>query len=170
MPLTPDKPAIYCRPGGVLALSGAGLLEFLQAFLAKRAQFRFRARGFSMHPFIQDGDVLTVLPLDGQAPQPGKVVAFCHPQSQKLTVHRMVAELKEGYLIRGDSASAADGVIPLTNILGTVRQVERAGKQVRLGLGPERRLIAWLSRHSLLQPLIHRTLELLRPAWSRLPR
>jgi hypothetical protein len=167
---SPDRPAFYCRPGGVLTLSGAGLLEFIKAFLAKRAQFRFRALGFSMYPFIQDGDVITLLPLDGQAPKAGMVVAFCHPQSQKLVVHRLLATLADGCLIRGDSALAVDGVIPLTNILGIVRQVEREGKEVRLGLGPERRLIAWLSQHNLLQSLIHLCLQLLRLAWSRLPR
>jgi hypothetical protein len=152
----------------VLALSGPGLLEFIEAVLAKGAQFRFRARGFSMHPFIQDGDVITVLPLDGHAPKPGEVVAFCHPQTQKLVVHRVLAAFAEGCVIRGDSASEADGFISLENVLGTVGRVEREGRQVRLGLGPERRLIAWLSRHNLLQPFIRRTWHVLRPALGKI--
>ncbi len=167
---SPDKPALYCRPGGVLALSGPGLMEFVKAVLANGAQFRFRARGFSMHPFIQDGDLITVLPPDGHGPKPGGVVAFCHPETQKLVVHRVLAAFAEGCIIRGDSAPEADGFIRLENLLGAVGRVERDGRQVRLGLGPERRLIAWLSRRNLLQPFLHRTYQVLRPARGKIIR
>jgi hypothetical protein len=121
-----------------------------------------------MHPFIQDGDVITVWPLSNTAPKAGEVVAFCHPQTQKLLVHRVLAAFAEGCITRGDSSPEEDGFIDLENVLGTVGRVERAGQQVHLGLGPERRLIAWLSRHNLLQPFIHRTWQVLRPALGKI--
>jgi hypothetical protein len=43
--------------------------------------------------------------------------------------------------------------------------VERRGRQVHLGLGPERRLIALLSRHHLLVPWVARLLQLKRWMW-----
>ena len=170
MPSALPKPVLYCKPGGVLSLSGPGLQEFLRELLAKGASCRFTARGFSMHPFIQDGDVITVSPLSRPAPGAGDVVAFCHPETRKLLIHRVLSRPHGGYLMRGDSAPGADGIIALEYVLGAVGRVERQGRQVRLGLGPERRFIAWLSRHNLLQPLIRRTWQVLRPALNRFPR
>ena len=43
--------------------------------------------------------------------------------------------------------------IPRENLLGRVTRVERNGKAVWLGLGPERTLIAWLSRRGWLIPV-----------------
>jgi hypothetical protein len=52
------------RPGGSeLFLTGPVFIELLHATLAKGVPFPFRARGSSMHPFIKDGDVITVSPL-----------------------------------------------------------------------------------------------------------
>ncbi len=122
-----------------------------------------------MHPFIRDGDVLTVSPCRGKRPRPGDVVAFRHPASQKLVIHRLIARLGNSCLIRGDGASQADGLTPWENVIGAVSRVERGGRPVRLGLGPERRLIAWLSRRDLLQPLLHRVWQVRRLAFGRSP-
>lgn len=167
MPSNLPKPYLYSVPGGVLSLSGPALLEFLRAVLAKGASFRFKARGFSMLPFIQDGDVLTVAPRPARKPRPGGVVAFCHPETGKLVVHRVLARRTRGYLLRGDNTPEADGLVPSANVLGCVDRVERRGRRVRFGQGPERRLIALLARYELLQPLICRALWVLRPLKRR---
>jgi hypothetical protein len=60
--------------------------------------------------------------------------------------------------MRGDNSLQADGFFPKTSILGRVERVERNGKRVYLGLGPERFLIAFLTRTNLLLPV-------LRPVW-----
>ena len=156
-------------PGGVLSLSGLALQEFLRAVLAKGASFRFKARGLSMLPFIQDGDVLTVAPSPARRPRPGDVAAFCHPETRKLVVHRVLARRNGGYLLRGDNAPESDGLISFQDVLGRVTRVERDGREVRLALGLERRLIAFLSRHNLLQPLIFRASRMLRPLKRRCP-
>ena len=65
------------RPGeSELFLTGPVFIELLQATLAEGAPFTFRARGSSMHPFIKDGDVITVSPLGEDSPGLGDVVAF----------------------------------------------------------------------------------------------
>jgi hypothetical protein len=43
-----------------------------------------------------------------------------------------------------------------------VVRVERRGRRVQLGLGPERRLIALLSRHHLLVPWVARLVQIKR--------
>jgi signal peptidase I len=155
LPSSLTKPSLYSKPGGVLSLSGPGFQEFLKSVLAKRAAFRFRAQGFSMHPFIQDGDVITVSPLEGRAPKMGEVAAFWNHETGKLMVHRVIARLREGYVIRGDSNCEPDGLLGFENLIGVVKRVERDGKTVCLGQGPERLFIALLSRFNLLQPLVH---------------
>ncbi|MCL4500967.1 MAG: S24/S26 family peptidase [Deltaproteobacteria bacterium] len=157
---------LYSVPGGVLSLSGPALQEFLRAVLSRGASFRFKARGFSMHPFIQDGDNLTIIPVKGGKLRCGQVAAFCHPETGKLVVHRLLCRRPGGVLVRGDNIPDADGLIRPADVLGLVTRVERQGRAVLLGLGPERRLIAWLSRHNLLKPVIFRAGQLLRP-WRR---
>jgi hypothetical protein len=141
--------------GGAFALSGAGLLELMVAALARGASVRFTARGFSMDPFVRDGDVLTVAPVR-RRPGLGRVVAVRDAVSGRLVVHRVVAHATRGVLVRGDAAGQADGVADPPNVLGVVVAVERRGRRVRLGCGPERMPLARLSRAGLLAPLVAR--------------
>lgn len=56
-------------------------------------------------------------------------------------IHRVVRKKGNIYLLKGDNATEADGLISGSNILGCVRIVEREGLRVFFGLGPERFLI-----------------------------
>jgi ribosomal protein S18 acetylase RimI-like enzyme len=142
---------------GTLTLSGAAVREFLAAVLERGVPFRFTARGYSMHPFIMDADVITVSPLGGRGARVGQVVAFRGGQ-ERLVVHRIVAaggagpDLSEGYLIRGDNCAEADGFVPREAILGVVTRVERIGRPRRFGIGPEAVVLAGLSRADALRP------------------
>ena len=142
---------------GALTLSGAAMRDFLAAVLERGAPFRFTARGYSMHPFVRDADVITVSPLGGRAPRVGDVVAF-RSGEDRLVVHRVVAAgdsrpgPASGYLIRGDNCPEADGCVPPEAVLGVVTRVERAGRPVRLGIGSEGALLAALSRAGALRP------------------
>ncbi len=116
-----------------------------------------------MHPFIRDGDVIIVSRPGVFEPHPGDVAAFCHPETGKLVVHRVMARCPGGVVLRGDNVSVADGLVPTENVLGLVTGVQRHGRQVRLGRGPERYLIAWLASKNLLQPLIYKISQVLGP-------
>jgi signal peptidase I len=130
-----------------LSLSGAALIELMRAVHAKGLPFRFSAGGYSMTPFIKNGDVITVSPLAPQAPRVGDVVAFVHPETRLLCLHRVLSAHGDGFFIQGDNLDEKpDGMIPREAILGRVTGLERAGRRVRLGLGPERLLVAFLSR------------------------
>ncbi len=144
-----------------LTLSAAAFAEFMQAVLEKGSLFRFCARGGSMTPFIRDGDTITIAPMANRPPRLGEVVAFSHPAEErsKLVVHRVVGRRETGFIIRGDGNGCDSEIIPSENILGRLVKVERAGRHVRLGLGPERRLIAWLSCTRLLWSVVW-------PVWS----
>lgn len=141
------NPALFVRKGGELPLSGSALLELLRAVLHKGKSFRFRAKGFSMSPFVRDGDVITVSPLSGASLRFGHVVAFIDPGTGKLVVHRVVGRCGGAWFIQGDNIAENDGLIPEANLLGRVTRIERAGKRIFFGLGLERSLTAWLARH-----------------------
>jgi hypothetical protein len=149
-----EAPRLLVIEGHELSLSGPALLDLMRAVLARGVPFRFCARGWSMEPFIRDGDVITVSPLASAVPGVGEVVAFVRPEGGNLVVHRVVSRRGAAPQIRGDdSLDEIDGIIPAENLLGRVTRIERHGHAVWLGLGPERYLIAWLSRARLLVPL-----------------
>jgi hypothetical protein len=140
------EPTALVREEGELSLSGLALAELMTAVLDRGKAFRFRARGASMSPFVKDGDVITVDPLRGRRPPRGSVVAFLHPKTGRLAVHRIVGRGPDGYLVRGDNTDVADGTLPDGRILGLVTEVVRAGERVRLVRGRTAALVAWLSR------------------------
>lgn len=146
----------YQHHAGQKALSGPMMAKLVRDVLSRGVPFRFQAGGSSMFPFIRDGDVISIVPLPPSGPGVGDAVAFLKPQVERLVVHRLVKKCDDGYILKGDNYRFGewDGPIPLTNLLGIVTQVERKGKQVRLGLGPERRVIAAASRCGVLFPLV----------------
>ena len=159
-----NNPQLYVVKAQELPLSGPALLELMRAVLARGVPFRFCARGWSMAPFIRDGDVITVSPLRDNLPGVGDVVAFVRPEGGNLVVHRVVARDTAAVFIQGDNGKGyVDGTVPREYLLGRVTCVERAGQAVWLGMGPERYIIAWLSTASLLNPLLSWLASWLRP-------
>lgn len=136
----------YVQTGGSHSFSGRGLTEVAREVLSRGRSFRFLAPGASMSPFIRDGDVITLVPFDATTCAPGAIVAFVRPESGRLIVHRVVDVAGDRCRIQGDNNSVEDGDFPFESIIGTVACVERAGRTVNFGLGPERALIALLSR------------------------
>jgi len=151
------------KKGSELSLTGPALIELLQATLAKGVAFKFRARGFSMYPFIKDGDVITVSPLAKDSPRLGNVVAFVQREMEKLVVHRVIRIGANSYFMKGDDTQAGDSPVPKENVLGLVTKVERGQKRVFIGLGPERFIIAILTRKGWAIPLVRAAVKLLRP-------
>ena len=117
-----------------LALSNAGQLELLRAFVQRGAALRTSVRGASMSPFIRDRDVLTVAPLEARGPRVGDVVAVALGRPERLFIHRVVACRPGGWLIRGDACRHADGVAAPADVVGRVVAAERRGRAVRLGI------------------------------------
>ena len=135
----------------------------MTAVMGKGRSFRFLAKGFSMSPFIKDGDVVTVSPFQGRKVRLGEVVAFISPQTQSLAVHRIISKQKTRFVLQGDNVPESDGTVSAEKILGFVEKVERQGKNINLGMGPERRVIAFLNRKGWLIRLRYVLWRLLRP-------
>jgi len=152
------KPALFTKKREELALSSQHLEKLMRGVLDKGACFRFQGKGFSMSPFIKDGDVLTIAPLQRSVPGFGDVVVFTHPHTGKLIIHRVIGKRAGEYRTKGDNAPEEDGLISRAAIVGCVSKVERNGKYIYLGLGPDRFIIAFVIRTTGLLPL-------LRPIW-----
>jgi hypothetical protein len=145
----------FVRLQDELPLSGPALKALLRSTLAQGASFRFQARGFSMSPFIQDGDLICIQSLGARSPGLGQVLAFTPPGSDRLVVHRVVGMNRAGWLVKGDNlAGPGDGLLHRGCLHGRVVSIERSGRALKLGLGPERYAIGLLSRWGLLRPLI----------------
>ena len=150
-----DTPHLFDKKAIAFHFSSHELIALMRDVFARGMPFRFKATGFSMLPFIQDGDLVTITPMTEETPRLGEVVAFVHPVNGNLIVHRIIDRKAGVPVIRGDGVEdETDGLIPEKNLLGRITRVERKSKRIRLGLGPERVFIAWLSRIGLLIPLL----------------
>lgn len=147
-------------------LPNNGFAELMTAVLKKGKPFRFQAAGVSMCPFIRSGDVITIEPVPGLI-HFGEVLAFRQPVTDKLAVHRVVGRGRKGLLLKGDNSCHCDGWVSLDKIIGRINKVEHRGRNVRIGLGRERILIAGMSRLKVLRPLICSFYRAFRPVYKR---
>jgi signal peptidase I len=157
------KPAILKIKEDELFVSGSALVDLLRSVIDKGFLFRFRARGDSMVPFIMHDDLVTIAPLKNSLPHTGDVVAFSFQRPDKLIIHRIVKRKGDYFLLKGDNLSYIDGLIHKSNIIGYVTKIERKGKQVLLGLGIEKYIIAVLTRSGSVYQLILPFWRFIRP-------
>lgn len=144
---------ISWNPDGI-CLSNHGLITLLKAVLDKGKPFRFRATGYSMSPLIKDGDVLTISCLKGRKPKIGEVVAYLHPTTNKLLVHRVIKANGNCFAIKADKVKTAIDNVTAKQIFGVTTNVVRHGESKRFGLGLEKIFISFLTRHNLFLPLV----------------
>ncbi len=121
--------------------------------LADGFDAELRVTGSSMSPLVRGGDLVTLSPPSRCPIRRGAVVAYLRG-SRSLAVHRVVAGAGEKLVTRGDAMTRPDDPVAAGEVLGVMTRHRRRGRRVRLGLGPERVLIAWLSRRGLLVPLL----------------
>ncbi|HWH56707.1 MAG TPA: S26 family signal peptidase, partial [Terriglobales bacterium] len=79
--------------------------------------FRFCARGRSMWPTIQDGDILHVEPFT-KSPKRGDIVLFF--REGKFGAHRIIGGADNNYVTRGDAGMEIDGVVRREEMIGKV--------------------------------------------------
>jgi hypothetical protein len=127
-------------------------VQLIRSILSEETAVRFTVTGGSMWPLIRGGDVVTLRRHSVSDVRLGDVVAFEQPE-RRLRVHRVVGRVGARLLTAGDAALARDEPVADSDLLGIVERVSRADHRVSLGLGPERVLIAFATRHHLLARL-----------------
>ena len=118
-------------------LRDADLLELSKDIFRKGKSIRFQAKGWSMRPFIRDGDFIVVSPIENSSIKTGDVV-FCITTENKVIVHRVIKKYKKDkdnritMLIKGDATFSSPEKVEMQDVLGKVVAVERNGQKKRL--------------------------------------
>jgi len=118
-------------------LRDADLLELSKDIFRKGKSARFQAKGWSMRPFIQDGDFIVVSPIENSSIKTGDVVFHLTAES-KIMVHRVIKKYKKDkdnriiMFIKGDATFSSPEKVDIKNVLGKVVAVERNGRKKRL--------------------------------------
>ena len=118
-----------------IPLSNSNLLKLSRDLLGENTSIRFRAKGFSMRPFIQDGDLITVSPLRNSPVRIGDVVLYKTVDDQAI-VHRVIRKRTKGrratFFIKGDAAFGQPEKVDAERVLGRVVAIERNGLKRKL--------------------------------------
>jgi signal peptidase len=118
-------------------LRDADLLELSKDIFKKGKSIRFQAKGWSMRPFIRDGDFIVVSPIENSSIRTGDVVFYLTTYN-KVMVHRVIKKYKKDkdngitMFIKGDATFSSPEKIDMQNVLGKVIAVERNGRKKRL--------------------------------------
>ncbi len=99
--------------------------------LARSASIRFVAKGSSMRPFVCEGDILTIEPVESSRLRIGDIVLYRAPGGGAV-VHRLLRRKRDGsgvtYLIRGDGSRGDYEHVGSDQILGRVTEICREAK------------------------------------------
>lgn len=111
------------------------LLELSRDIFRKGTSIRFQTKGFSMRPFIRDGDFITVNSIKNSSVRVGDV-AFYSTAENRVIVHRIIKKYKKDsritLLIKGDATFSLPDKVDSKNVLGKVVAIERNGRKRNL--------------------------------------
>ena len=116
-------------------LESPEFLERTRQLLSKKQTLEIFMSGSTMRPTIEDGDVVTIeIVVDGKISQ-GDIVLY-QSRYDTAVIHRIVridrSSSEKTVITRGDASSQNDPSIPLHNVLGKVKNIERAGEQIKM--------------------------------------
>jgi signal peptidase I len=110
-------------------------LELSELLLRGDKQVRFRAAGFSMHPTIQDGDLVWVASVSRDRIQVGNIVLY--QAGGVPVVHRVVGIRKFAgrtvLTLRGDACGSPDAPVEGGQVLGKVLAIQRGDRFLEVG-------------------------------------
>lgn len=137
----------------VLACPERHFADLVSSHLGIGQTVRFRATGQSMWPFIRDGDLVVIEPLEPAQARPGDIL-FYRMSGGGLRLHRLIRRRRHrgAFLLKGDAARwFNEDWLQGTQILGRVVRLERCGRPLPiaglfyrwLGLGYSLGRVAW---------------------------
>ncbi|MFQ5574716.1 MAG: signal peptidase I [Terriglobia bacterium] len=135
----------------------AGRKDFVQLsseVLERGGVLRFRALGGSMHPFIKNGEILRVKPVESADVDCGDVV-FYWTRGRGVVAHRLIRKKRlngeDIFVMKGDSVPVFDELVRAEQVIGKVIAIERNGRVRELESTPHRvlnRVLALVSPFS----------------------
>ena len=131
--------------------------EIADGLLASGLGFRFRARGRSMWPLIEDGEILHVQQANAAKLKVGEIVLF--RQGREFKAHRIVRKQKDLFITRGDTGTQTDGAIMAAQIVGKIvaKECTKTGRTVLIeGLRARLRFLVREGRARVMQAVRRR--------------
>ena len=119
-----------------ISLNGIEFERLASEILGDGHALIFRARGNSMHPFIQEGDVLEIQRV-GSGDIRRVDVLLCVLQEGKIIAHRVIrilhVDAQPQFLIKADARFTPDGIFLFDQVLGRVVTIQRKGRNIDIG-------------------------------------
>ena len=143
---------IKAERGRQVNLETPDFLEHARQLLSRSVPIQIRMSGSSMSPGIEDGDLITVEPIEDGSIKTGDIVLY-QSRYDTAVIHRVVrvdrASSERSLVTRGDATSQNDIAIPEHRVLGRVKLVDRAGVRIKMEAPKQSfgsMLTSWLSR------------------------
>ena len=119
-----------------------------------------QCRGYSMAPFIRDGETVILKSLDpGRTIQPGNIVAAVSRARGSVMIHRVIRCTQKRVQTRGDNLPVPDGWFFRDDLVGVVSSVNKKQFKTLLNSSLFNRMVAVLSRNGMLQTVLLPTLR-----------
>lgn len=145
--------SIKTERGPVIRLETPDLLKRARYELSRQHPVLVRVSGSAMRPALEDGDLVTVHPVQAQNVRDGDIVLYQSLRDTAL-VHRIVRIERRAagrfVITRADASQSPDTPVPIHHVMGRVTSVDRDGQHIDV-LEPEggirvvfRRLLARL--------------------------
>jgi signal peptidase I len=142
----------------LLECRGSDLYGLGKALADSGATFRVEVRGLSMYPFLKDGDVVEVAPVQIGEVELGDVVFF--RSGDRLLTHRVVEIVVDDrgthLRTRGDSFRQEDPPISEADLVGLVTVVCRLRRKRDHTIRLDRGLTRWLGVLMARSRIVHR--------------
>jgi len=125
---------IKAERGHGVDLGTPDFLDQARQLLSKSVPIEIKMSGNTMSPVIEDGDLITVEPIQEGALRPGDIILY-NSLRDTAVIHRVVRVEKgdsadRSVITRGDAATQNDLAVPFHRVLGKVKVIERAGEQI----------------------------------------
>jgi len=125
----------------ILNLKREDFTFITQKVLGREKSLRFKAKGESMRPFIRDGDILEITPVNGEEIRLGDVI-FYRVGERRMIAHRVIEKIIQNdkliFLTKGDSNMGEGEKVYLEQVIGRVKAIERKGRKIRIDEGLNR--------------------------------
>ena len=121
----------------------AAFSDFAAELLRKGIQLRFQAKGRSMLPTINDGDLLYVESVNMLKFKVGDIV-LCKV-GREFKAHRIISKHGQTFVTRGDAGGEPDGEVELDRIVGKVvaKKSQGTGRLISLQGAGARACFFW---------------------------
>lgn len=121
-----------------ISLNHNEFTELSTNILSQEGSLNIKVHGFSMYPFIRNGDIISIHPCNASFLRLGDVALY-HVDRKKLVAHRIVGKhIQHGQIFLRMCADATldyNEWIPACNVLGKIVSIQREQKVLHLDKG-----------------------------------